>query len=135
MRDIIRRHRTDPIVGKPRPESSERTKKEREVKLFTLDYDQTKEEYILSESRTTFPELPSGAVHVTGQKRTYFWDRVRAHEPDSGITAADLNLYMLNNSINDALAYHFNADKVDMRKMIIYGVGGIILVCVVWAML
>ena len=134
MREIIRRHRTDPLIGKPRPEDGKR-KREKPVKLLTLDYNATTEEYILTESSTTFSELPPGAVHVTGRKRTYFWDRVRSYEPTSGITASDLNLYMVNNSINDALAFRYDGKSMDVRKVLIYGIAGIILVCVVFAMM
>ena len=133
MREIIRRHRTDPIIGRPRPE--DRPRRERSVKLLTLDYNDTAGEYLLTESSTTFSELPPGAVHVTGKKRTYFWDRVRSYEPNAGITASDLNLYMVNNSINDALAYRYDGKSMDVRKMLIYGIAAIVLVFVVFAMM
>lgn len=133
MREIIRRHRTDPIIGRPRPE--DRPRREKSVKLLTLDYNDTAGEYILTESSTPFSELPPGAVHVTGKKRMYFWDRVRSYEPNAGITASDLNLYMVNNSINDALAYRYDSRGMDVRKMLIYGIAGLVLVCVVFAMM
>ena len=119
-------------VGK---KGKKREKKERNVKLHTLDYDAQAEEYILTESRTTFPELPRGAVHITGRKNEYFWDRSPHPERDGGITAADLCLYMINNSINDALAYKWDPSQMDMRKILIYGIAGIVLVCVVYAMM
>lgn len=106
--------------------------KPRTVKLFILEY--CDGEYSLRETETTFPELPRDAVHITGRKNKYFLDTVRASEPSSGITAADLNLYMLNNSINDALAMHWTAPK-DLQKYIVYGIAGIILVCVVYALM
>lgn len=113
----------------------ERERKKKMVTLLTLDYNQTSEEYLLAESRMTFDELPPGAVHVTGKKGTYFWDRVRANVPSSGITAADLNLWMINNSINDALAVNWQNNPQDIKKYLVYGIAAIVLVCVVWAMM
>ena len=79
--------------------------------------------------------MPPGAVHVTGRKRTYFWDRVQSYEPTDGITASDLNLYMINNSINDALAFRYDGKGMDVRKVLIYGIAAVVLVCVVYAMM
>lgn len=116
-------------------DKKKRERKERVVTLHTLDYDAQAGEYILTESRTTFPELPRGAVHITGRRNEYFWDRAPHPERDGGITAADLCLYMLNNSINDALAYKWDPSQMDMRKVLVYGIAGIVLVCVVYAMM
>lgn len=112
-----------------------RRAREQPVTLYMLDFNQTTKEYVLTRETTTFSELPPGAVHVTGEKRTYFWDRCPHREPSSGITASDLYLYMVNNSINDALAYRFETSSIDMRKVITYGIAGVVLVCVVWALM
>lgn len=127
----IRRIR-DRFTGKG---AAEQGRRERQVTLYMLDFNQTTQEYILTRETTVFSELPPGAVHVTGEKRVYFWDRCPRREPSSGITASDLYLYMVNNSINDALAYRYDSKPVDMRKMITYGIAGVVLVCVVWALM
>lgn len=116
-------------------ERERRERRRSEVKLFTLDYNATTEEYLLHESRVPFDDLPPGAVHITGRKKEYLWDRVRVERRDGGMTAADLCLWMVNNSINDALAVSWKTATPDIKKYIIYGIAGIILVCVVWAMM
>ena len=129
---------------KPKTESEEtriRTfrdperRREKRVTLYTLDYNETRQEYELHETITTFSELPPDAVHVTGEKNAYLLDRVRAGQPSTGITASDLYLFLVNNSINDALAVNWSSKPLDLRRYAIYGIAGIILVCVVWAMM
>lgn len=120
--------------AREQPEA-EPERKEKPVTLYMLDFNQTTKEYVLTRETTVFSELPPGAVHVTGEKRAYFWDRCPHREPSDGITASDLYLYMVNNSINDALAYRYETSSIDMRKVITYGIAGVVLVCVVWALM
>lgn len=120
--------------AREQPEA-EPERKEKPVTLYMLDFNQTTKEYVLTRETTVFSELPPGAVHVTGEKRAYFWDRCPHREPSAGITASDLYLYMVNNSINEALAVRWDRSPVDMKKYIVYSIVGIILVCVVWVMM
>lgn len=135
LRIAAKQERAEAKRARQQAAREERERKKKMVTLLTLDYNQTSEEYLLAESRMTFDELPPGAVHVTGKKGTYFWDRVRANVPSSGITAADLNLWMINNSINDALAVNWQNNPQDIKKYLVYGIAAIVLVCVVWAMM
>lgn len=135
LRIAAKQERAEAKGARQQAAREERERKKKMVTLLTLDYNQTSEEYLLAESRMTFDELPPGAVHVTGKKGTYFWDRVRANVPSSGITAADLNLWMINNSINDALAVNWQNNPQDIKKYLVYGIAAIVLVCVVWAMM
>lgn len=112
--------------------------KKRPVKLQTLTYDEEAEEYTLTEEATYFEDLPAEAVHITGKKNRYFLDRVE--DPDysdpQGIRATDLYLWMVNNSINDALAVkNKGLGDVDIRRYLVIGIGAIIGVCVIYAMI
>lgn len=112
--------------------------KKRPVKLQTLTYDEEAEEYTLTEKATFFEDLPPEAVHITGKKNRYFLDRVE--DPDysdpQGIRATDLYLWMVNNSINDALAVkNKGLGDVDIRRYLVIGIGAIIGVCVIYAMI
>ena len=84
-------------------------------------------EYLVRKRR----ELPRDAVHVTKKKKTYFVDYTE-HEkidrPDKPqCTAVDLNLFLENNSITEALqmAYSRN-DPVDIKKMAVIMVVAIV---------
>lgn len=110
-----------------------RKRRERRVKLYRLSW--SGGEYRLSSSSTTFDELPREAVHVTGERNAYLISELEMTERSQGITASDLYLYMVNNSINEALAVRWDRSPVDMKKYIVYGIVGIVLVCVVWAMI
>ena len=142
MRDIIRRHRTDPIVGKPRPEDSERPKRSKKVKLWTIMYDEDRGEFIRTERRMDIEDLPPDAVEVTKLKDTWLLDSVGAQEPDiegnpAGITAASLNLWMVNNSINEALSGKWNArmDMEQLKKLAIIGFVAIVICFSVYAII
>lgn len=142
MRDIIRRHRTDPIVGKPRPEDSGRSKRSKTVKLWTIMYDEDRGEFIRTERRMDIEDLPPDAVEVTKLKDTWLLDSVGAPEPDidgnpAGITAASLNLWMVNNSINEALSGKWNArmDMEQLKKLAIIGFVAIVICFSVYAII
>lgn len=127
-----------PKVKRKSGPSEESRDKKRPVKLQTLTYDEEAEEYTLTETATYFEDLPSEAVHVTGKKNRYFLDRVE--DPDysdpQGIRATDLYLWMVNNSINDALAVkNKGLGDVDIRRYLVIGIGAIIGVCVIYAMI
>lgn len=131
--DFFRKDATRPT----RADRERERRRNREVKVLTLSFIEDRQEYILSEMRTTFGDLPAEAVHVTGRKRTYFVDTVDV--PDTGqedMRAVDLNLWLKNNSINDALAISFDAKKQDMDilKMVAIGAAVIIGLCIVWSM-
>ncbi len=112
--------------------------KKRAVRLQTLTYDEEADEYTLTDEATYFEDLPAEAVHVTGKKNRYFLDRVE--DPDysdpQGIRATDLYLWMVNNSINDALAVKTKGlGELDIRRYLVIGIGAIIGVCVIYAMI
>lgn len=110
-------------------------RRNRSVLLYTLTYNEERQEYVRIESRTTFGKLPSDAVHLTGQKDAYFLDAVRAGKTPEGLTAVDLNLWLLNNDINDALATKWSMTGDDIKKYIVYGIAGVVMVCVIWTFL
>lgn len=107
-------------------------RRNRPVVLYTLTYNEDRREYVRTESVTTFGKLPADAVHLTGEKNAYFLDAVRAGKTPEGLTAVDLNLWLVNNDINDALATKWSMTGDDIKKYIVYGIAGIVMVCVIW---
>ena len=120
------------------PPKEKRAPKKRSVRLQTLTYNEETEEYTLAETGTFFEDLPPEAVHVTGKKGRYFLDLVEDpdHSDPEGIRATDLYLWMVNNSINDALAVKDKSiGSADIRRYIVIGIGLIVGVCVIYAMI
>lgn len=112
--------------------------KKRAVRLQTLTYDEEAEEYTLTDEATHFEDLPPDAVHITGKKNRYFRDLVEDpnYSDPQGIRATDLYLWMVNNSINDALAVKTKGlGDVDIKRYLVIGIGAIIGVCVIYAMI
>lgn len=121
-----------------RRENKKKLKKQpRIVKLWIMEYDTARSEYNVTEHRVHYENLPPDAVHITGRKGQYFLDLVKLGNPPSPaeITAVDLNLYMVNNDINDALAHNWAGDKFDLKRAAIYGAIGIVAVIIIWPML
>lgn len=105
------------------------------AKLYTLDYNEELERYRIGIEKVPEADVPKDAVHVTGEKGAWFLDRSKAGDFPTGPNAIDLNLYMVNNSINDALALQWSGMKnMDMRRIITIGIVAIVGVCIVWAM-
>lgn len=106
-------------------------------KLHILTYDDGTEEYTLTEYKVMRQHLPKNAVHVTGKKGVYFLDLVHPGcecDPEK-CTAIDLNLWMMNNDINDALLYKYTSGQVDTKKVITIAVIAIIAIIVVWTII
>ena len=137
-RGILSRIPRPKVLGESGPsEKPKREPKKRAVRLQTLTYDEDADEYTLTDEATYFEDLPPDAVHITGKTNRYFRDLVEdpAYSDPEGIRATDLYLWMVNNSINDALAVKNKTLKdVDIRRYIVIGVGAIIGVCVIYAM-
>lgn len=93
------------------------------VTLIKLTFDNDREEYTMEYTKTIRRELPKSAVHVTKKKKTYFVDYTE-HEvierPDHPeCTAVDLNLFLENNLISDAMQMAFTRkEQVDMKKAV-----------------
>lgn len=126
------------FLGRSKESTEGKAAKKRAVRLQTLTYDDETEEYTLTDDATYFEDLPADAVHVTGRKNRYFLDLVE--DPDysdpQGIRATDLYLWMVNNSINDALAVKAKGlGEIDIRRYLVIGIGAIIGVCVIYAMI
>lgn len=91
--------------------------------LITLNFDKDREEYIMEYTKIKRRELPKSAVHVTKKKKTYFVDYTE-HEvidrPDHPeCTAVDLNLFLENNLISDAMQMAFTRkDQIDTKKAV-----------------
>lgn len=73
--------------------------------------------------KTIRKDLPMDAVHVTKKKRTYFVDYTEHEEverPDHPeCTAVDLNLFLENNLISDAMQMAFTRNEpFDTKKAI-----------------
>ena len=103
--------------------------------LIQLTFDKQRQEYTMEYIRTIRKDLPMDAVHVTKKKRTYFVDFTEHEEierPDHPeCTAVDLNLFLENNLISDAMQMAYTrADAFDTKKAItiiaIAIIGGII---------
>ena len=93
------------------------------VTLIQLTFNKEREEYTMEYLKTIRGDLPLDAVHVTRKKRTYFVDYTEHEEiprpAHPECTAVDLNLFLENNLISDAMqmAYTRN-DAFDMKKAI-----------------
>lgn len=114
----------------------DRSKKPEKVTLCTLSY--ANGEYRLIKKKVDDVDLPRAAVHVTGEKGTWFVDEVTDKDPPQvgPGNAIDLHLYMVNNSINSALAASWSKlANIDVKKLLVYGFVGIVGICIVWAMI
>lgn len=109
-------------------------RKRNEVVLRTLDYDEERGEYSLRDSRLQREDLPLDAVHVSGRKGYYFLDLVKdGVPPGEGMSAVDLNNWMINNSISEALATKGTHEMPDLRKWLPIIAGAAIAVLALWA--
>ena len=105
------------------------------VNLITLTFNEEREEYTMEYTVCKRRDLPLDAVHVTKKKGYYFVDMTSkdavpvVNHPQC--TAVDVNLFMENNSITDALKMQWmNGSPLDMKKVLVIAVIGII-VCVI----
>lgn len=111
-------------------------KKPKKVTLCTLTH--ADGEYRLTKTKVDDDKLPRTAVHVTGEKGTWFVDEVTEKDPpQTGPgNAIDLHLYMVNNSINSALAASWSRlGSLDIRQLLTYGIVGVVGICIIWAMI
>lgn len=116
----------------------DRSKKPKKVTLCTLSY--ADGEYHLTKKKIDDVDLPRAAVHVSGEKGIWFVDDVRDEDKDPPQigpgNAIDLYLYMINNSINSALAASWSKlANIDVKQLLVYGFVGIVGICIVWAMI
>ena len=93
------------------------------VNLIQLSFDKDRQEYTMEYFKTVRKELPMDAVHVTKKKRTYFVDYTEHEEierPDHPeCTAVDLNLFLENNLISDAMQMAYTRNEpFDTKKAI-----------------
>lgn len=91
--------------------------------LIELTFDKEREEYTMEYLIRKRRELPRDAVHVTKKRRMYFVDYTEHEEierPDHPeCTAVDLNLFLENNLISDAMQMAFTRkEQIDMKKAI-----------------
>lgn len=91
--------------------------------LIKLTFDDEREEYTMEYVTTIRRELPKSAVHVTKKRKMYFVDYTTHEEierPDHPeCTAVDLNLFLENNLISDAMQMAFTRkEQVDVKKAI-----------------
>lgn len=141
MREIIRRHRTDPLIGKPRPEDAKR-RRSGKVRLWTIMYDETHGEYVRTERRMAYDDLPPNAVEVAKMKNVWLLDAVSLQSEDedgnpNGVTAASLNLWMVNNAINEALSGKWSPrlDMEQVKRLAVVGFVAVILIFSVYAII
>lgn len=86
---------------------------------------------------------PWYSVHVTGKKGSYLvhdlkeWkegDRFGLRSPGTGMSAIDMNLWMVNNKIQDALTLKDSKmANIDWKKLVTYAVVGIVAFYVIMA--
>lgn len=91
--------------------------------LIELTFDKEREEYTMEYLIRKRRELPKDAVHVTKKRKMYFVDYTEHEEiqrPDHPeCTAVDLNLFLENNLISDAMQMAFTRkEQVDMKKAV-----------------
>lgn len=108
--------------------------KKSEITLRTLSYDEERGEYSLRDSKVRREDLPLDAVHVSGRKGFYFLDTVKdGVPPGQGMSAVDLNNWMINNSISEALASKGVREMPDLKKWLPILFGGAIALMAIWA--
>lgn len=65
-------------------------------------------------------DVPTEAVHNSGESSKYTIDRIKVRYPyreyEKGFSAIDLYLWMINNDINDCLAYKWNGMQFFSNK-------------------
>lgn len=119
--------------------SEDGKKRERKAVLLTLVHDDITGEYYMDERKVPESEIPKEALPVSGKGRRYLLSSLGPGDvPDPRVvTALDLNLYMVNNDINDALSVHFSSflRGLDIRTIIIGLIVLAVGVCIIWAML
>lgn len=91
--------------------------------LIKLTFDEEREEYTMEYTTTIRRELPMDAVHVTKKRKMYFVDYTKHEEierPDHPeCTAVDLNLFLENNLISDAMQMAFTRkEQIDVKKAV-----------------
>lgn len=136
MREMIRRNRGEEVETTP---DRRRTKT---VKLWTIGYDDERDEFTRTESHVAVDELPPDAVEVTKLRATWLLDEVGAPDPDdegnpARITAASLNLWMVNNSINEALSGRWSArmDMDQLKRLAVIGFVAVVICFSVYAII
>ena len=103
----------------------------KKVTLIMLTFDEVRQEYTMEYVIRKRRDLPKDAVHVVKKRNCYFADFTH-HEPipivdHATCTAVDVNLFMENNSIRDALLMaHTRQEPLDMRKVLTYGIIAIV---------
>ena len=117
--------------------------KRNRVVVHTLEYEPWEMEYRHTIEYKQKEELPECAKPVTGKKKTYlvdyidpektpegFWLDDLGNEPRDRLNAIDLNLYMVNNDINEALLAGFKKNDMDLKKILIIGVVAVVLLVI-----
>ena len=105
------------------------------VWLDQIRYDQDNNRYVLQRRTLKADAIPPDALKVTGEKNHYAVVEcekpVRVIKREDGFleTCAISNyLYMINNSINDALASVWKPRYINTKLLMILGIGGAIIV-------
>lgn len=89
--------------------------------LIELTFDKERQEYTMEYLVRKRRELPKDAVHVTRKRKMYFVDYTEHEDiqrPDHPeCTAVDLNLFLENNLISDAMQMAYTRkDQMDVKK-------------------
>lgn len=111
-------------------------KKPKTAKLYEMNYEPLHDRYLITIRKVPVTSLPADCVHVTGKKGSYFLDKTGLWEmPDpERLSAIDLYLYMVNNSISDALANRAGiVHDMDFMKIVAFLIVAVIGIAVVFA--
>lgn len=145
--DTINAILTASKVGKADREAKEKQdpierKRERhldeKVALISMQYDDECDEYVWDEwTNVKRRDVPHDAVHLTGRKRTYVHV---GHEiadaldwPYKGQSAIHMYLWVINEHINpDALSDRGKKSDIDIKKLVMYGAIGMVILIVSW---
>lgn len=118
-------------------EEKQREKRDNQnVTLVDFRYDKEKDEYVWNETtKMKRKDLPAGVVHMTGKKNTYvltdIWDELVW--AGTGQSAIHMYLWMINTKINpEAISENKKNTDLDMKKIIMYGAIGIVVLIVAW---
>ena len=117
-------------------ERRQRKRDDKKVTLISFGYDKKQDCYIWKEdTKAKMGDVPAEAVHVTGKKRRYFhtdlWNELTW--PLTGQSAIHMYLWMINTKINpEAITEKRRGNDMDMKKILMYGAIGIVIVIVAW---
>ena len=111
--------------------------KDPKVLLYELTYDEESGEYTRTERTVRKSELPSDAMQIIGDQKSYFIDHADGITPYiNRARATDLYLYASDTTMNGALVNSWKGINTDtIRKIVIAGVAVVVIGYILYVIL